>query len=147
MSCTTPYWIYWRGTWASGSLAAHKINSKAPLSNISVLPSYLQQHLKTLKLLRTFALYSSTGGRDQVKTLVVRKLVCSFGVMPWAHLCMRCCTCNVVLRSHNYVIFEVFTAVTMKNAGFWDVTPYASCENWIRKPGTTLPVTTLSLSC
>jgi hypothetical protein len=28
-----------------------------------------------------------------------------------------------------YEIFEVFTAVTMKNAVFWDVTPYVSCNN------------------
>jgi hypothetical protein len=25
--------------------------------------------------------------------------------------------------------FEVFTAVTMKNAVFWDVTPYGSCKS------------------
>jgi hypothetical protein len=25
--------------------------------------------------------------------------------------------------------FEVFTAVTMKNAVFWDVTPSGSCKN------------------
>jgi hypothetical protein len=29
----------------------------------------------------------------------------------------------------NCVIFEVFTAVTMKNALFWDVTPCGSCRN------------------
>jgi hypothetical protein len=29
-----------------------------------------------------------------------------------------------------YVRFEVFTAVTMKNAVFWDVTPCSSCVNW-----------------
>jgi membrane carboxypeptidase/penicillin-binding protein len=29
----------------------------------------------------------------------------------------------------NDVRFEVFTAVTMKNAVFWDVTPCGSCEN------------------
>jgi hypothetical protein len=28
-----------------------------------------------------------------------------------------------------YVRFEVFTAVTMKNVVFWDVTPSGSCEN------------------
>jgi hypothetical protein len=27
------------------------------------------------------------------------------------------------------VRFEVFTAVTMKNAVFWDVTPCGSCKN------------------
>jgi hypothetical protein len=27
------------------------------------------------------------------------------------------------------VRFEVFTAVTMKNGVFWDVTPYGSCKN------------------
>jgi hypothetical protein len=29
-----------------------------------------------------------------------------------------------------YVRFEVFTAVTMKNAVFWNVMPCGSCENW-----------------
>jgi hypothetical protein len=28
-----------------------------------------------------------------------------------------------------YVRFEVFTAVTMKNGVFWDVTPRGSCKN------------------
>jgi hypothetical protein len=28
-----------------------------------------------------------------------------------------------------YVRFEVFTAVTMKNAIFWDVMPCGSCKN------------------
>jgi hypothetical protein len=28
-----------------------------------------------------------------------------------------------------YVRFEVLTAVTMKNAFFWDVTPCGSCKN------------------
>jgi hypothetical protein len=28
-----------------------------------------------------------------------------------------------------YVRFEVFTAVTMKNGVFWDVTPCSSCKN------------------
>jgi hypothetical protein len=29
----------------------------------------------------------------------------------------------------NYVRFEIFTAVTMKNAVFWDVTQCGSCQN------------------
>jgi hypothetical protein len=29
----------------------------------------------------------------------------------------------------NHVRFEVFTAVTMKNGVFWDVTPCGSCKN------------------
>jgi hypothetical protein len=29
----------------------------------------------------------------------------------------------------NVVRFEVFTAVTMKNGVFWDVTPCSSCKN------------------
>jgi hypothetical protein len=34
------------------------------------------------------------------------------------------------LKSYNVgVIFEVLTAVTMKNVIFWDVTPYGSCKN------------------
>jgi hypothetical protein len=28
-----------------------------------------------------------------------------------------------------FVRFEVFTAVTMKNGVFWDVTPCGSCKN------------------
>jgi hypothetical protein len=28
-----------------------------------------------------------------------------------------------------FVRFEVFTAVTMKNGVFWDVTPFGSCKN------------------
>jgi hypothetical protein len=29
----------------------------------------------------------------------------------------------------SYVRFEVFMAVTMKNVGFWDVTPCGCCKN------------------
>jgi hypothetical protein len=32
-------------------------------------------------------------------------------------------------RTHSYVRFEGFTAVTMKNGVFWDVTPCGSCKN------------------
>jgi hypothetical protein len=32
-------------------------------------------------------------------------------------------------RGISFVRFEVFTAVTMKNAVFWDVTPCGSCKN------------------
>jgi hypothetical protein len=32
---------------------------------------------------------------------------------------------NTFLKNMNtYTTFEVFTAVTMKNAGFWDITPF-----------------------
>jgi hypothetical protein len=30
---------------------------------------------------------------------------------------------------HYYIKFEDFTAVTMKNGVFWDVTPCGSCKN------------------
>jgi hypothetical protein len=38
---------------------------------------------------------------------------------------------SVLLRAFLYdcVRFEVSTAVTMKNAMFWDVTPCGSCKN------------------
>jgi hypothetical protein len=40
---------------------------------------------------------------------------------------------NSVLNTPSYLSianrFEVFTAVTMKNAVFWDVTPLATCKN------------------
>jgi hypothetical protein len=38
-------------------------------------------------------------------------------VSPWNH------------QTADYVMFEVFTAVTMKNAVFLDVTPCGSCKN------------------
>jgi hypothetical protein len=55
----------------------------------------------------------------------------------------------------NYIRSEVFTAVTMKNGIFWDVTPCGSCKNrrfwepsasfirvtWIGELGTTLAAT------
>jgi hypothetical protein len=38
-------------------------------------------------------------------------------------------TCAVEILDHLKVVrFKVFVAVTMKNAVFWDVTPYGSCE-------------------
>jgi hypothetical protein len=39
---------------------------------------------------------------------------------------------NVIVNITNHtsdVTFEVFTAVTMKNGIFWDVTPCGSCRN------------------
>jgi hypothetical protein len=32
-------------------------------------------------------------------------------------------------KQYGCLIFEVFTAVTMKNGVFWDVTPCGSCKN------------------
>jgi hypothetical protein len=36
---------------------------------------------------------------------------------------------NLVNMWMNYVKFEVFKAVTMKNGVFWDVMPCGSCKN------------------
>jgi hypothetical protein len=36
---------------------------------------------------------------------------------------------KTVKRTGRFVRFEVFTAVTMKNGAFWDVTPCGSCKN------------------
>jgi hypothetical protein len=33
------------------------------------------------------------------------------------------------VRKYSHVGFKVFTAMTMKNGVFWDVTPCGSCEN------------------
>jgi hypothetical protein len=38
-------------------------------------------------------------------------------------------TCKQDFGKCTRVRFEVFTAVTMKNAVFWDATPYGSCKN------------------
>jgi hypothetical protein len=37
--------------------------------------------------------------------------------------------CSFVANFNNVVGFEVFTAVTVKNADFWDVVPCRSCVN------------------
>jgi hypothetical protein len=37
--------------------------------------------------------------------------------------------CGLNVINHIYARFEVFTAVTMKNVVFWDVTPYRYCVN------------------
>jgi hypothetical protein len=36
---------------------------------------------------------------------------------------------NEYQKKKNYIKFEVFTAVTMKNGVFCDVTSYGSCKN------------------
>jgi hypothetical protein len=42
-------------------------------------------------------------------------------------------TTNHSIMDFIYLIFEVFTAVTMKNCVFWDVTPCGSCKNRLRR--------------
>jgi hypothetical protein len=41
----------------------------------------------------------------------------------------RCLAHYRNMRTQKYLRFEVFTAVTMKNGVFWDVTPCGSCKN------------------
>jgi hypothetical protein len=54
---------------------------------------------------------------------------------PHSSLCFPEIKCSVfpdvegLVLKHGYVRFEVFTAVTTKNAVFWDVTPCDSCKN------------------
>jgi hypothetical protein len=50
--------------------------------------------------------------------------------VEWIHLAENRIQCYALVNmAMNYVRFEVFTAVTMKNGVFWDVTPCGSCEN------------------
>jgi hypothetical protein len=42
---------------------------------------------------------------------------------------MRDCLQYIRGRKDSHVRFEVFTAVTVKNGAFWDVTPCGSCKN------------------
>jgi hypothetical protein len=70
--------------------------------------------------------------------LSVRACSKFFAKFPNSELCIPAC---LLLRplwlaetdpvdwSTFYVRFEVFTAVTMKNAALWDVTPCGSCKN------------------
>jgi hypothetical protein len=39
------------------------------------------------------------------------------------------CSHVLCVKGSNNVRFEVFTAATMKNGVFWDVTPCGSCKN------------------
>jgi hypothetical protein len=49
--------------------------------------------------------------------------VLSFHVIEVRNCYIECTVC------HQFVRFEVFMAVTMKNVIFWDVTPCGSCKN------------------
>jgi hypothetical protein len=51
----------------------------------------------------------------------------SCDISHWSNCVLIGCISNSVQKSH--VRFDVFTTVTMKNAIFWDVTPYGSCKN------------------
>jgi hypothetical protein len=54
-------------------------------------------------------------------------------VEPWMDLTTLVIYIGIVrsirYKKFNNVRFEVFTAVTMKNGVFWDVTPCGSCKN------------------
>jgi hypothetical protein len=41
----------------------------------------------------------------------------------------ECCGRQEMLKESLVVRFEVFTAVTMKNGVFWDITPCGYCKN------------------
>jgi hypothetical protein len=45
------------------------------------------------------------------------------------HRATGCCNIVLCLVNNNVLRFEVFTAVTMKNDVFWDVTLCGSCKN------------------
>jgi hypothetical protein len=52
------------------------------------------------------------------KTISAQSICCAIIPQPKLHSTV-----------YGYVRFEVFTAVTMKNGVFWDVTPCGSCNN------------------
>jgi hypothetical protein len=53
------------------------------------------------------------------------------GIHVWSRIVIILLTLfkHIPERCLNYVRFEVFTAVTIKNGVFWDVTPCGSCKN------------------
>jgi hypothetical protein len=59
-----------------------------------------------------------------MKNVVFRDIKTQF-VLHWEH------TISLLHRSASeiYARFDFLTAVTMKNAVFWDVTPCGSCKN------------------
>jgi hypothetical protein len=81
--------------------------------------------------------------------------------MPNALISARIMVKTCMKTYINYIRFEVFTAVTMKNDAFWDVTPWGSCKNrrfgrtitsiirvtGIGELGTTLAVTSNRTCC
>jgi hypothetical protein len=50
-------------------------------------------------------------------------------MQPWLGMDGEIGGLNIVARQQTNDRFEVFTAVTMKNGVFWDVTPCGSCKN------------------
>jgi hypothetical protein len=52
-----------------------------------------------------------------------------WGVVNWIDLIPDRDRSRVLVNNVMNVRFEVFTAVTMKNGDFWDVTPCGSCKN------------------
>jgi hypothetical protein len=60
---------------------------------------------------------------ELVRTDVSEKIIASFMRVT------RIGELGITLASLVYVRFEVFTAVTMKNEVFWDVTPCGCCKN------------------
>jgi hypothetical protein len=83
--------------------------------------------------------HDSSSPRSDIGIATVKAL-CWLGAVRW-HKGRRIMTCE----SHNFVAittaefnfvefiqeveFEAFTAVTMKNIVFWDLTPWRSCED------------------
>jgi hypothetical protein len=73
---------------------------------------------------------------QRADTLVPRQLVCVCGcgvisqkLVSFIHFIMRTSVPQCAIINVFYVRFEVFTAVTMKNGVYWDVTPCGSCKN------------------
>jgi hypothetical protein len=82
-----------------------------------LLPSYLQLYSSSASLYILSSNFSITSPRP----------LFTFLSLYQSNFAVRFCLCpknlNIVVR------FEVFTAVTMKNGVFWDVTPCGSCKN------------------
>jgi hypothetical protein len=58
--------------------------------------------------------------------------VCNTTNVPYMRYCSECGTSStqiIFMIFLEFVRFEVFTAVTMNNGVFWDVTPCGSCKN------------------
>jgi hypothetical protein len=49
--------------------------------------------------------------------------------LPWIHSALQQYQMDAWQPRMGDVRFEIFTAVTMKNGVFWDVTPCGSCKN------------------
>jgi hypothetical protein len=71
----------------------------------------------------------SETARPHSWNMSAQNITATLSITPAASICTEPYVYNWHIRQPVSVRFDVFTAVTMTNGVFWDVTPCGSCEN------------------